>query len=72
MNCPDCGAEITEVSVERFQTQTFRVNHETEEITPLQGELGWELANDYAYHCPVCDSLNVDEMLNKYKLKGVE
>ncbi len=40
MNCPDCGAEITEVSVERFQTQTFRVNHETEEIIPLQGELG--------------------------------
>ena len=41
MNCPDCGAEITEVSVERFQTQTFRVNHEAKEITPLLGELGY-------------------------------
>lgn len=69
--CPDCGEMLTEVIVERFQTQTFLVNHEKKEITPLEGELGWEVANDYAYHCPKCDSLNVDEMLHKYELKGV-
>jgi hypothetical protein len=47
------------------------VNHEKKEITPLEGELGWEVANDYTYHCPACDSLNVNEMLHKYELKGV-
>jgi hypothetical protein len=67
MNCPDCGKEIKEVIVERFQIKKFTVNHETKEITPFATQ-GWE-NNDYAYHCSECDSLNVDELLSKYKLK---
>jgi len=68
MKCPDCGAEITEVAVERFQTRTFKVDHEEKEITPIYPTQDWDDTNDYAYHCPNCGSLNVDEMLSKYKL----
>jgi len=72
MNCPDCGEEIKEVVVERFQTKTFRVDHLNKEIVPIDPLIhkdeDWEV-NDYAYHCPKCDSLNVDELLSKYKLK---
>jgi len=71
MNCPDCGAELKEVTVERFQTRTFKVDHEKKELTPVYPHLGWDDANDYAYHCPSCDSLNVDEMLKEYELKEV-
>lgn len=67
--CPDCGAELTEVVVERMQTQTFLVDDEKQEITALQGELGWEYS-DHAYHCPQCDSLNVDSMFTDYKWKS--
>lgn len=68
MNCPDCGEKITEVTVERFQTQTFKVDHDKKEITPLHMDNQWE-TNEYAYHCRNCDSLNVDQLLSKYKLK---
>jgi predicted RNA-binding Zn-ribbon protein involved in translation (DUF1610 family) len=74
MKCPDCGAEINEVVVERFQTKRFKVDHDAKEIGPIDplvhSEEDWE-TNDHAYHCPNCDSLNVDEMLSKYKLKEV-
>jgi len=72
MKCPDCGTEIKEVVVERFQTQKFKVDHANQEVSPVFPDGEWDLANDYAYHCPACDSLNVDEMLSKYKLKGVK
>ena len=72
MKCPDCGHEITEVVVERFQTKRFKVAHAAKEIGQmdplLHADEDWE-TNDHAYHCPQCDSLNVDEMLSKYKLK---
>ena len=75
MNCPDCGEEITTVVVERFQTQTFKVDHLKKEIVPTNPladaantEDAWE-TNDHAYHCANCDSLNIDGLLCKYKIK---
>jgi len=71
IKCPDCGAEITEVVVERFQTKRFKVDHDAKEIGPMDSlvhaEEDWE-TNDHAYHCPNCDSLNIDGLLCKYKL----
>ena len=66
MKCPDCGEEIIEVTVERFQTKTFKVDHEKKELTPVYSQ-DWDDADEYAYHCQHCDSLNVDEMLKDYK-----
>lgn len=68
MNCPDCGMEIKEIVVERFQTKTFVVNHGKEEITSNSPSEPWDDADDYAYHCSNCDSLNVDSMLKEYSL----
>jgi DNA-directed RNA polymerase subunit RPC12/RpoP len=68
MNCPDCGHPIFQVVVERFQTKIFTLNHETKEKTPLSSAVDWE-TNDHAYHCANCDSLNIDGLLCKYKIK---
>jgi len=74
MKCPDCGAELTEIVAERFQTKTFKVDHENKTIYPvdplIHREEDWE-TNDHAYHCPQCNSLNVDCLLFDYELKEV-
>jgi len=69
MECPDCGEEINEVTVERFQTKTFKVDHEKKELTPVYPDLDWDDGNDYTYRCQYCDSLNIEEMFKDYKLK---
>ena len=66
MQCPDCGAEITEVVVERFMTKTFVVDHALKVISP-KDDSPWE-HNDHACHCSKCDTLNVDELLSQYQL----
>jgi len=68
MKCPDCGVEVKAVTVERFQTKTFVVDHEKKEIISNSPSEPWDDANDYAYHCSNCDSLNVDSMLKQYSL----
>lgn len=68
MKCPDCGAEITEVLVERSQTRTFKVDHEKKELTPVYPNIGWEDYGDFVYSCPNCDG-SVDELLKQYELK---
>ena len=72
MKCPDCGEQIDEVTVERYQTKTFKIDREKKELTPVYPAQPWELDDDYNYRCPNCDSLNINEMLSKYQLKGVE
>lgn len=69
MKCPDCGAELNTVVVERFQTKTFVVDHEKRQIGPggFTPPDWWDEPNDYAYHCPECDSLNVDSALKQYQ-----
>jgi predicted RNA-binding Zn-ribbon protein involved in translation (DUF1610 family) len=73
MKCPDCGEEITTIVVERFQTKTFKVDHEAKEIVPIDPLIhkdeDWVFSDPYAYRCPNCDSLNINELLSKYKLK---
>ena len=66
--CPDCGAELGIVIVEVFSHKTFDVDHERKLITPRPYH-EWE-DNDHCYHCPQCDSLNVDEMLKDYELRN--
>jgi predicted RNA-binding Zn-ribbon protein involved in translation (DUF1610 family) len=70
MKCPDCGEEITEITVERTQTKTFKVDHEKKELTAVLSQ-DWDDANDYVYRCQNCDTLNVNEPLSKYELKEV-
>ena len=69
MKCPDCGAEIHEVSVERYQTKTFKVDHGKKELTPFVPNSDWEDSADFVYRCPMCDSLNNNGLLSKYILK---
>ena len=66
--CPDCGTELDEVTIERFLTKTFLVNHELKTLTPKDNS-PWE-ENDKAIHCGECDSLNVDSMLGDYEIMG--
>ena len=72
MQCPYCGHVISEIVVERSQVKKFKVDHKAKEIVPIDPlihkEENWE-NTEYAYRCPDCDSLNVDELLCKYKLK---
>jgi len=70
MKCPDCGEEITEVRVERTLYRSFKVDHEKKELTPVYPAslMTWADVDD-AYRCPNCDSLNINELLSKYKLK---
>ena len=67
IKCPDCGKELTEVTIERFQDKTFRIDYENKALVRVYPEQPWE-TDDYACHCPNCDSLNVDELLSKYKV----
>jgi hypothetical protein len=71
MNCPDCGEEIIEVTVERTQSRSFKVDHEKKELTPIlpASIIGWEDSGDFVYRCYECDSLNINELLSKYELK---
>lgn len=69
MNCPDCRTEIKEVTVERFQTKTFIVNHEKKCLEDNSPSEPWDAPNDYCCHCPNCDSLNVDGLLAEYEIK---
>jgi len=66
MECPDCGRFLDKVLVERFSHKEFDINHETKVITPMPNH-DWEI-NDHAYHCPYCDSLNIDPELTEYSL----
>lgn len=58
--CPDCGKVLDTVIIERFQTKTYDINYENKQIIPKMES--WD-ENDSAYHCPHCDTLNVNEEL---------
>ncbi len=62
LKCPDCGAEITKVIVEWFSTQEATVDENRKIITCIGSPAS---PNDFAYHCPGCDSLNIDELIRK-------
>lgn len=68
--CPDCGAVIDEVMLEKFVTKTFKVDYENKLLVPVYEFQGWEF-DDYAAHCQNCDSLNVDELLIDFEAVGV-
>jgi len=66
--CPDCGKVYNDVLVERFEHRIFKidlVNNKLIENPDMPSR--WEI-NDWAYHCPHCDSLNIDE---EVKLLGL-
>lgn len=56
--CPDCKKICEELKVEKFETRLFKVDLEGRQLVPIP-KTDWEI-NDFAYHCPHCDSLNVD------------
>ena len=64
LRCPDCNAELGTVVVEQFATKTADVNYEAKTITTRNED--WE-PNDHAFHCPNCDSLNVDDMFQSFE-----
>ena len=64
MKCPDCEEELTEVVVEAFVHKTFVI---ADKQLNAKDNSGWEY-NDHAYHCPHCDSLNIDQELRDYDI----
>jgi len=60
--CPDCGGALDEVVIERFSHKKFRVDYAERKLVMID-DSPWEL-NDLAYHCPQCDSLNVNDALH--------
>jgi len=67
MKCPDCGADLDSVIIEVFSTKPFEVDHERKQLIPRPNH-DWD-TDEYACHCPHCDSLNVDSMLTEYDLQ---
>ena len=55
--CPDCGKILDTVVIERFDTRTFEIDYEYQRLSP---DGSWEF-DDWAAHCPFCDSLNIDQ-----------
>jgi DNA-directed RNA polymerase subunit RPC12/RpoP len=70
LSCPDCGKELDTVTVERFFTKTFDVDYDGKALMerPDSPENGWS-HDDTAYHCPNCDSLNVDDLFHTFSEK---
>lgn len=64
ITCPDCGKMLDTVNIERFDTKSFKVDYEYQRLTPQFTDSVWEF-DDWAAHCPHCDSLNVDAEIKK-------
>lgn len=65
--CPDCKMVCKDLMVERFETRIFTVDRQTKKLIPNPIYPDWEL-NDHAYHCPHCDSLNIDDVVREANL----
>lgn len=61
LRCPDCKRELDTVIIERFDTKTFAIDYEHRALAPQPDSI-WEF-DDWAAHCPYCDSLNVDVLV---------
>jgi len=66
--CPDCNKVCTDILVEKFAHRLFRIDLKAKVITEKPDSLSWEM-NDWAYHCPHCDSLNIDQVVREAKLE---
>ena len=60
--CPDCKKVCKDLLVERFEHRIFRVDQQTKQLIPNPEYPDWEY-NDHAFHCPHCDSLNIDDII---------
>jgi predicted RNA-binding Zn-ribbon protein involved in translation (DUF1610 family) len=71
IHCPDCGAEIHDVDVERYIYKRFTLNYEKKLVIPENPSPGaWVLDDDYVFRCPECDSLNVGELLTGFRVQS--
>jgi ssDNA-binding Zn-finger/Zn-ribbon topoisomerase 1 len=66
--CPDCHKVCKDLLVERFEHRLFRVDLQTKKLIPNPEYPDWEY-NDHAYHCPNCDSLNIDSIVREANLE---
>ena len=67
MRCPDCGAELTSVVAEATRRRRYTVDNENKRLLPTYPSEGWaDVDDDYVCRCPNCDSLNVDDMFDRY------
>ena len=65
--CPDCGEELDTVSIERFETKTFKLDYTKKRAEPADSN-EWQF-DDFAHHCPYCDSLNVDDLFEGWQVE---
>lgn len=63
MKCPDCGYRLDKVIVEVCKRSLFSIDHRKKEVEIRQDI--WDY-DDHMFHCPKCDSLNVDYLLKDY------
>jgi len=56
--CPDCGKLCNDVLVERFEHRIYKIDWEKGRFVEQENSQ-WQV-NDWAFHCPHCDSLNID------------
>lgn len=68
MKCPDCGKEIKEIVIERYMLKRFQVDHDKKELSATS-EDPWD-PDDESYRCGYCDSLNIDELMQGYRIVG--
>jgi uncharacterized protein CbrC (UPF0167 family) len=66
--CPDCHKVCDHVLVEKFDHRLFKMDMKNKLIIEDPGYHNWE-TNDWAYHCPHCDSLNIDSEIRELGIK---
>ena len=68
IKCPDCGIEIEEVVIERYQSKVFEVDYENKNLVPVDNS-EWNTDDDHAIRCPGCDSLNIYSDFQGYSIE---
>jgi len=67
MKCPDCGKTLDRIMVEKWWNKEAALDHNRKVIRE-DNKKDWE-HNDTIFHCPYCDSLNVNELLSDYDIE---
>lgn len=67
--CPDCDAEMDEVTVEQVIYKTFKIDYDAKKVVPVYPEEGWNEEGEYIFRCPNCDSLNVDDAFTGFDVE---
>ena len=70
--CQDCGKLCTDILVERFDQRIYKLDIEHKKLVSYPKANfyanSW-VTDDWAFHCPHCDSLNIDEEVRKLDLE---